>query len=56
MALKPLASRQHVKTPAHGNSGVRFQDSTAKVASIIANAQPLAQTGKRSNGCPGCSR
>lgn len=56
MALKPLASRQHVKTPAHGNSGVRFQDSTAKVAGIIANAQPLAQTGKRNGGCSGCNR
>lgn len=56
MALNPLANRRNVRSPKDGNSGVRFQDSTAKVASIIANQKPLAHTGKRSGGCSGCNR
>lgn len=56
MALNPLANRKNVRSPKDGNSGVRFQDSTAKVAAIIANAQPLAQSGKRSGGCSGCNK
>lgn len=55
--VSPLANRKNVKTPANGNNGVRFQDSTAKVAGIITGQKPLAQTGKRmGGGCAGCSR
>lgn len=56
--VKPLANRRNVKTPANGNTGVRFQDSTAKVAGVITSQQPLYQTGKKMSGggCSGCSR
>lgn len=54
MAVKPLANRKNVKTPADGNSGVRFQDSTAKVAGIINSGRPLQQTGRKER-CDGCS-
>lgn len=56
MALSPLANRKNVKSPADGNTGVRYQDSTAKVASIISGQKPLAKTGKRSGGCSDCNR
>lgn len=54
MAVKPLANRRNVKTPANGNNGVRFQDSTAKVAGIINSGKPLQQTGRKER-CNGCS-
>jgi len=54
--VKPLANRGNVKTPAHGNTGVRFKDSTAKVAGVITSQQPLYQTGKKMSGCSNCSR
>ena len=53
--VKPLANRKNVKTPANGNTGVRFQDSTAKVAGIITAQKPLAMSGK-APGCSGCGR
>ncbi len=55
MAVKPLANRSNVKTPANGNTGVRFQDSTAKVADIISSGKPLQQTGRKER-CSGCSK
>lgn len=56
MVLNPLANRKNVRSPKDGNSIVRLKDSTAKVAAIIANAQPLAQSGKRNGDCSGCSK
>lgn len=56
MALNPLANRKNVLTPSDGSTGVRFKDSTPRVAGIIAQSKPLAQTGKRSGDCSGCSR
>lgn len=58
MAVKPLANRKNVKTPADGNSGVRFKDSTAKVASEITSGVRPQVSGKRpmTGGCSGCNK
>lgn len=59
MAYTPLKGRENVKKLSDGNSGVRLQDSTAKVAGILnGGAAPSSNKGRQGNksGCTGCGR
>lgn len=52
----PLKGRENVKKVSDGNGGVRFTDSTAKVASIItAGVMPSASKGSK-GGCKSCGK
>lgn len=52
----PLKGRENVKKPSEGNSGVRFQDSTAKVAGILnGGVMPSASRGSK-GGCKSCGK
>lgn len=53
---KPLANQKNVVTPSNGNMGVRFKDSTGKVAGILnGGVRPMASKGA-SGGCKSCGR
>ena len=52
---KPLANQKNVVTPSNGNMGVRFKDSTGKVAGILnGGVRPIASKG--ASGCKSCGR
>lgn len=51
-----MATNQHIVKPSDGNQGVRFQDSTAKVAGILNNGVRSQVSGKKSGGCSGCNK
>lgn len=52
----PLKGREDVKKLNQGNNGVRFTDSTAKVAGIInGGVMPAASKGS-DRGCTGCTK
>lgn len=57
MAYTPLKGRGDVKKLNEGNNGVRFTDSTAKVAGIITGGHlPASSKGVKGKGCSGCGK
>lgn len=56
MSYTPMKGRENVKKPNTGNGGVRFTDSTAKVANILnGGMMPSASRGGK-GGCKSCGR
>ncbi|WP_439327601.1 hypothetical protein [Lonepinella sp. BR2357] len=56
MSFTPMKGRENVVKPNEGNGGVRFTDSTAKVAKEInGGVMPSASRGGK-GGCKSCGR
>ncbi|WP_179108115.1 hypothetical protein [Rodentibacter pneumotropicus] len=56
MSYTPLKERENVKKRNEGNNGVRYTDSTAKVAGIIhGGMMPSAGKGSK-RGCSSCGK
>lgn len=57
MSYTPLKGRENVKKLNEGNNGVRYTDSTAKVAGIIiGGVMPSASRGVKRSGCRSCGK
>ncbi|WP_439234943.1 hypothetical protein [Lonepinella koalarum] len=56
MSYTPLKGRDNVVKPSEGNGGVRFTDSTAKVAKEISGGVMPSASRAAKGGCKGCGR
>lgn len=55
MAINITPNRKNVPKASDGNQPVRFQDSTAKVGSMILNGH-RTQASKKGSGCADCNK